>query len=52
MDYPSVNQAAEAVVRLYEEQLKEWNPDVVNIDYTTADILTYVDKLPDLCMLV
>ena len=37
---------------MYEDHLKSINPTIPQLTYTLADILRYVDNLPDLSMLV
>jgi len=37
---------------MYEERLKDLNPEVKNITYDVRDLNDYVDRLPELCALV
>lgn len=52
MDFPSVNGALDAVVKMYEHKLKELNPAVQNITYDISDLYNFIDSLHDLCALM
>lgn len=52
MEFPAVNAALDALVKMYEHKLKELNPSVPNITYDISDLYQYLDSLHDLCGLV
>jgi len=52
MDFPAVNQALDAIVKMYEHKLKELNPSVKNITYDISDLNNFLDSLQDICALV
>jgi len=52
MDFPAVNQALDAIVKMYEHKLKELNPSVRNITYDISDLNNFLDSLQDVCALV
>lgn len=37
---------------MYEQKLRELNPNVPNLTYDIADLYAYIDRLPDLSALV
>ena len=52
MDFPGVNAAMDALVKMYEHKLKDLNPSVQNITYDVTDLYNYLDNLHDICALV
>ena len=52
LDFPTVEAAMDAVVKMYELKLKELNPSIKHITYDIADLYKYIDSLNDLCGLV
>jgi hypothetical protein len=52
MDFPSVEAALDAVVKMYEHKLKELNPSIQNITYDVKDLYRYLDSLKDVAALV
>jgi hypothetical protein len=52
MDFPGVNAAMDALVKMYEHKLKELNPTVQHITYDISDLYNYLDSLHDVCGLV
>ncbi len=52
MDFSGVNQAMDAIVKLYEHKLKELNPTVPQITYEITDLYKFLDDLTDMCALV
>ena len=52
IDFPTVGAALDALVKLYEQKLKELNPSVPHITYDIADLYRYYDSLFDVCALV
>lgn len=52
MDFPGVNAAMDALVKMYEHKLKELNPTVQNITYDVTDLYNFMDNMHDLCALV
>mmetsp|Transcript_8958 Transcript_8958/g.7999 ORF Transcript_8958/g.7999 Transcript_8958/m.7999 type:complete len:104 (+) Transcript_8958:28-339(+) len=52
MDFPGVNAAMDAIVKMYEHKLKELNPQVPRITYEITDLYKYLDELKDVCALV
>ena len=52
MDFPSVSDALDAVVKMYEHKLKELNPTIQNITYDISDLYNFLDSLRDICALV
>ena len=51
-DYETVAGAMDGVCQLYEQQLKELNPDKPNITYDISLLYQYIDSLFDLSALV
>mmetsp|Transcript_55146 Transcript_55146/g.108914 ORF Transcript_55146/g.108914 Transcript_55146/m.108914 type:complete len:103 (-) Transcript_55146:147-455(-) len=52
MDFPGVNAAMDALVKMYEHKLKELNPTIQHITYDISDLYNYLDSLHDVCGLV
>jgi Enhancer of rudimentary len=52
LDFPTVKDACDAVVKLYEHKLKELNPTVSKIQYGIDALYTFLDDLGDLVALV
>lgn len=52
MDFPGVNAAMDALVKMYEHKLKELNPTIQHITYDISDLYNYLDSLHDICGLV
>lgn len=52
MDFPGVNQAVDAIVKMYEHKLKELNPQISQITYEINDLYKFLDELKDICALV
>jgi hypothetical protein len=50
-DHKTVGVAMDAVVKMYEEKLKQLNPAVRNITYDISDLFAYIDSLYDLSAL-
>ena len=51
-DFESVSQAMDGITRLYEQKLKQLNPQLRNITYDISDLYKYIDALSDLSCLV
>ena len=43
VDFPSVNAAIDAMIKLYENKLKELNPKLKSIKYEIKDLYDYID---------
>lgn len=54
MDFPSVNLAMDAVVKMYEHKLRDLNPKLASetITYDIAHLYEFLDSLHDICALV
>jgi hypothetical protein len=52
MDFNSVKEAMDALVKMYEMKLKELNPQVAHITYDVTDLFKFLDSMTDLCALV
>ncbi|KAL0210208.1 hypothetical protein P9112_010292 [Eukaryota sp. TZLM1-RC] len=52
VDFPSVSEAINSIIAMYETELKKHNPLVVNISYTVDDIVNWVNTLGDVIALV
>ena len=52
LDFPTVNAAMDAVVKMYEHKLKQLNPGVAHITYDISDLYNFLDSLHDVCALV
>jgi hypothetical protein len=52
MDFPTIGQALDAVVKMYEAKLKELNPGQNSIEYDISHLYQYLDSLQDICALV
>eukprot|EP00697_Spironema_sp_BW2_P003919 gnl/Spiro4/15280_TR8201_c0_g1_i1.p2 gnl/Spiro4/15280_TR8201_c0_g1~~gnl/Spiro4/15280_TR8201_c0_g1_i1.p2 ORF type:complete len:116 (+),score=14.74 gnl/Spiro4/15280_TR8201_c0_g1_i1:32-349(+) len=52
MDYESVSECVGGVVQLYEQKLKQLNPNLSRITYDITDLYNYLDSLPDISCLV
>lgn len=52
LDFPSLNKAMDALVKMYEHKLKELNPTIAHITYDISDLYNYLDSLTDVCALV
>mgnify|MGYP006076656085 CR=1 FL=1 len=52
LDFQSVPEAMDALVKMYEMKLKELNPQHKNISYDIADLFKFLDSLSDLVALV
>ncbi len=52
IDFPTVNAALDAIVKMYEHKLKELNPSIAHITYDISDLYNYIDSLHDMCALV
>ncbi len=48
-DHPSLSDAIEGVLRMYETRLKELNPGAKTINYDIASLTQYVDDLVRAC---
>lgn len=51
-DHGSVAAALESVLDMYENKLKESNPEVKHITYDIRDLNEFLDSLVELCALV
>eukprot|EP00164_Ancoracysta_twista_P005067 GFYU01006897.1.p1 GENE.GFYU01006897.1~~GFYU01006897.1.p1 ORF type:complete len:106 (-),score=33.39 GFYU01006897.1:210-527(-) len=51
-DYETVADAMNGICQLYEQKLKNMNPNYRNITYDISDLFTYIDQLSDLSCLV
>ncbi|CBY08925.1 unnamed protein product [Oikopleura dioica] len=51
-DFESVNEAVEAICKIYEEQLKKENVSMKQITYDISQLFDYIDNLSDLSILV
>ena len=52
LDFETVSDAMDGVVKLYEQRLKQLNPGLRNITYDISDLFKYIDVLGDLSCLV
>ena len=52
MDFPTVNAAIDAVIKMYEHKLKELNPSVGQITYDITDLYNFLNSLNDVNALV
>jgi len=52
MEFPTVNAAMDALVKMYEHKLKELNPSVAHITYDVSDLFNFLDSLSELVGLV
>lgn len=52
MDFPTVGEAMDAIVKMYEHKLKELNPSITSITYDVSDLYNFLDSLHDMCGLV
>ncbi len=51
-DFASLKTAAGGLTQIFENQLREFNPDRKELTYNMADLYEYIDRVPDLSMLV
>ena len=51
IDFESSGVAMDAIVKMYEQKLKELNPQVKNITYDISDLYNYLDSMTDICAL-
>eukprot|EP01001_Neometanema_parovale_P013571 NODE_9974_length_615_cov_128.859756_g9704_i0.p1 GENE.NODE_9974_length_615_cov_128.859756_g9704_i0~~NODE_9974_length_615_cov_128.859756_g9704_i0.p1 ORF type:complete len:105 (+),score=29.44 NODE_9974_length_615_cov_128.859756_g9704_i0:87-401(+) len=51
-DFETLTEALDGVVQMYEQLLKQENPQFRNITYDITDLLAYMDSLGDLSCLV
>jgi len=51
-DFQTVAQAMDGICKLFEQRLKQMNPNTRNINYDVKDLYDYVDNLGDLAALV
>lgn len=52
-DYESVKELVDGVCQLYEQQLRQVNPNARGeIQYDVTDLFNYVDQVPDMSCLV
>ncbi|GAB5030865.1 enhancer of rudimentary homolog [Nannochloropsis oceanica] len=51
-DFPTVYEAMDEVVKMYEKQLKQLNPTIPHITYDISHLLRFVDDLADISALV
>mmetsp|Transcript_6847 Transcript_6847/g.17508 ORF Transcript_6847/g.17508 Transcript_6847/m.17508 type:complete len:105 (-) Transcript_6847:699-1013(-) len=52
MDYETLTSAVDGVCQMFEQKLKELNPNLPNITYEVSDLFRYVDSLVDMSALV
>jgi len=52
LDFASLSDALDALVKLYEHKLKELNPQIKHITYDISDLYAFLDSLNDMCGLV
>eukprot|EP00957_Ditylum_brightwellii_P211783 15366596-Ditylum_brightwellii.AAC.1 len=52
LDFESVNAAADGIVKMYKQKLKQLNTEARNITYDVSDLFNYMDSLHDLSGLV
>jgi len=52
LEFPTVAQAMDALVKMYEHKLKELNPEVKHITYDISDLFNFLDSLQELVGLV
>mmetsp|Transcript_31022 Transcript_31022/g.29627 ORF Transcript_31022/g.29627 Transcript_31022/m.29627 type:complete len:103 (+) Transcript_31022:91-399(+) len=52
LEFPTVREAMDALVKMYEHKLKELNPQVDHITYGINDLYNYIDNINDICALV
>ena len=52
LDFPSVGDAMDGLVKMYELKLKELNPSKSNITYDIQHLYDFLDTLTDLVALV
>nr|CAD7401897.1 unnamed protein product [Timema poppensis] len=51
-DYESVNECMEGVCKIYEEHLKQQNPNTPSITYDISQLFDFIDQVADLSCLV
>jgi hypothetical protein len=51
-DFQTLGEAMENVVKLYEEKLKQLNPNFRSIQYDISDLYRFVDELGDIGILM
>ena len=51
-DFPTLKAAASGLTQIFENQLRDCNPGKRELAYTMADLYQYIDRVPDLSMLV
>ena len=52
LEFGSVPQALDALVKMYEHKLKELNPQTAHITYDISDLYKFLDSLKELVGLV
>ncbi|KAI9193737.1 putative enhancer of rudimentary [Polychytrium aggregatum] len=51
-EFQTVDEAAEELIRMYEDRLKELNPNLRQIHYDVNDLNKWIDSIHDICGLV
>jgi hypothetical protein len=51
-DFPTLKGAAAGLTQIFENQLRDCNPGRKELSYNMADLYQYIDRVPDLSMLV
>jgi len=51
-DYETVDECLEGICKIYEEQLKKFNPASPSITYDISQLFDFVDQLTDMSCLV
>lgn len=51
-DFSTPAQAYDAIARMYEDRLKQINPNARNITYDVQDLFRYLDSLQDISLLM
>jgi len=51
LDYASQHDALLGILNLYEQLLKQKNPDKTKLTYSLADVMNFVDQLHEITLL-
>ena len=52
LDFPTVKDAMDGLIKMYEMKLKELNPQMPHIQYDIKNLFEFLDSLTDLVALV
>ena len=51
LDYPSQSEATHGITRLYEQMLKQKNPEKNKLTYLLNDIFDFIDQVQEIVLL-